>query len=219
MWNRNELKQKAKIAFKRNYWYCVLVALVLALLVGSSAGGTSRQDNGEEHPAPIPTKISVSVSVVSALTLLNIFVFAPLKVGGKKFFVDNTDEKAPLGDLGAGFTGNYGRNVLAMFLTNLFAALWTLVFIIPGLVKVYSYRMVPYILADHPEIGAMDAITLSRQMMKGNKWKSFVLDISFIGWVLLSALTLGLLSIFYVDPYIEATNAELYRALSGNAAA
>ena len=73
--------------------------------------------------------------------------------------------------------------------------------------------MVPYILVDQPELTATQAITRSRQMMKGNKWRAFVLDLSFILWYLLSALTLGLLGLFFVHPYYEATNAELYQAL------
>lgn len=88
-----------------------------------------------------------------------------------------------------------------MVLRDVFIFLWSLLFLIPGVIKHYSYRMVPYILADDPEIGAMDAITLSRQMMDGHKWNTFVLDLSFLGWDLLSALTLGLLGVFYVNPY------------------
>ena len=73
--------------------------------------------------------------------------------------------------------------------------------------------MVPYILADDPTIGGKDAITLSRQMMNGHKWNTFVLDLSFIGWELLSVLTAGLLGLFYVKPYEAATGAELYQVL------
>ena len=73
--------------------------------------------------------------------------------------------------------------------------------------------MVPYILADHPEMSGKEVITLSRQMMNGSKWRAFVLDLSFIGWDILSLLTLGLLGIFYVSPYKCSTNAELYHAL------
>ena len=82
-----------------------------------------------------------------------------------------------------------------------------------GIIKAYSYRMVPYILKEHPELSGTKAITLSRQMMNGHKWNAFVLDLSFIGWIILSALTLGILHIFYVGPYIQATDAELYEAL------
>ena len=101
----------------------------------------------------------------------------------------------------------------AMFLRELFLCLWSMLRIVPGVIKRYSYRMVPYILADDPIIGAGDAITLSRKMMNGHKWNTFVLDLSFIGWDLLSILTMGLLGVFYVNPYQFSTDAELYQVL------
>ena len=73
--------------------------------------------------------------------------------------------------------------------------------------------MVPYIIKEHPEISGTQAISLSRQMMNGHKWNTFVLDLSFLGWHILSILTLGILEIFFVTPYIQATDAELYKAL------
>lgn len=70
-------------------------------------------------------------------------------------------------------------------------------------------------LKDHPELSGTEAITLSRKMMNGHKADAFVLDLSFLGWLLLSALTLGILHIFYVGPYVQATDAELYKAIAG----
>ena len=99
-----------------------------------------------------------------------------------------------------------------MFLRNIFTALWYIT-IVGGVIKTYEYRMIPYILAENPKIKRKEAFKLSKQMMKGNKWKTFILDISFFGWNLLSIITMGLLSIFYVNPYSAATNAELYIAL------
>lgn len=216
MWNRKELKANAKVAFKRNYWRCVLAALIITLVLGSAAGSTSRKSPDEENSGST-TQVTVSVGTVSTATLLGIFVFAPLEIGSKKFFAHNTVENAPISDIGAGFSSKYGRNILSMFLTDLFIALWTLLFIIPGIVKVYSYKLVPYILADHPELSATEAITLSRRMMNGNKWNAFVLDLSFIGWIILTILTAGILGVFYVDPYMQASYGELYRALCAEA--
>jgi uncharacterized membrane protein len=148
-----------------------------------------------------------------ASLVLSILVFNPLIVGCYRFFLKNSRGGAELNELGAGFKDDWGNVVLVMFLRNLFLALWTLLFIVPGIIKAYSYRMVPYILADDPEIGAKDAITLSRQMMDGHKWNTFVLDLSFIGWNLLSLLTFGLVGVFYANPYQFSTNAELYKVL------
>lgn len=101
----------------------------------------------------------------------------------------------------------------AKFLASLFAALWSLLLVIPGIIKQFEYLMVSYILADNPDMPAMDALRKSKQMMKGHKWNAFVLSLSFLGWGILSLLTGGILDIFYVRPYMEATYAELYLAL------
>ena len=145
-------------------------------------------------------------------TCLRLLVFNPIEVGCRGFFTRNTEAPAGLDQVKTGFQ-TYGRTVGAMFLRDLFLFLWSLLCIVPGMIKRYSYRMVPYILADDPMIGARDAITLSRQMMNGHKWNTFILDLSFIGWDLLSILTMGLLGVFYVNPYQFSTDAELYQVL------
>ena len=76
----------------------------------------------------------------------------------------------------------------------------------PGIIKSYAYRMVPYILADNPKMDAMEAIALSRKMMDGQKWNTFVLDLSFLGWYLLGILALGIGTLF-VHPYKFSTDA------------
>ena len=145
-------------------------------------------------------------------SLFRIFVTNPIEVGCQNFFVRNSEAPAELSEIKRGFHP-YWRNVGAMLLRGLFLFLWSLLCIIPGIIKSYSYRMVPYILADDPTIGGRDAITLSRKMMDGQKWNAFLLDLSFIGWLLLSAVTLGIAGIFYTNPYMYATHAELYQTL------
>jgi len=103
-----------------------------------------------------------------------------------------------------------------MLLRNIYNALWYLT-IVGGIIKTYEYRMIPYILAQNPKIKRKQAFQLSKQMMKGNKWKTFLLDLSFFGWNLLSVLTCGILSILYVNPYNVATITELYKTLEKQA--
>ena len=143
---------------------------------------------------------------------LRLLLFNPLEVGCRGFFTRNTEAPAEVSEVKMGFRP-YGRNVGAMLLRDLFICLWTMLFVIPGMIKHYSYRMVPYILAEDPTIGAKDAITRSREMMDGHKWNTFVLDLSFLGWTVLSVLTLGLVGVFYVNPYKYSTDAELYQVL------
>ena len=106
-------------------------------------------------------------------------------------------------------TGRWPHMAWTMFLTTLYLILWS--FTIVGLfVKSYSYFLVPYIMAENPTMGANEAITLSRRMMKGHKWECFVMQLSFIGWHVLSALTFGLVGIFWLNGYQAAFFAEYY---------
>lgn len=91
--------------------------------------------------------------------------------------------------------------------------LWLLLFIIPGIVKIYEYRMIPYLLADNPNMSKQEAFRTSKTMMKGNKWRAFVLDLSFILWDILGINTFGIVSVLWVDPYKQQTDALLYNAL------
>lgn len=151
----------------------------------------------------------ICVAIIIA-TALSIFIMNPLEVGGRKFFIDNHDSKGKLGVFGLAFSSNYGNVVLGMFLKGLFTFLWSLLFIIPGIIKSYEYRMIPYLLAENPDMNHAEAFETSKKMMSGNKWAAFVLDLSFIGWHILNAFTFGLLGVFYVNPYVYQTDAELY---------
>ena len=209
MWNRQELKAKGKSAFKANYWKCVLAALVFAIASGGFFSNSKL--NGESGAGSLLTAVILAV-------LISIFLFIPLRVGCYHFFKKNSVAPAESGEIGFAFKNNYGNMVFTMFLEGLFIALWSLLFIIPGIVKAYSYRLVPYIISDNPDMNATDAIAKSRELMKGNKWNVFVLDLSFILWGILSVITLGIVHIFYVQPYILATDAEVYNKLKDGSA-
>ena len=114
-------------------------------------------------------------------------------------------------------TKNFGSVFVASILQVLFLALWTMLFWIPGIVKSYSYAMTNYILIDNPELSGNQAITESRKMMNGHKMQLFLLDLSFIGWYLLTAFTCGILSL-YVTPYHHAARANFYESIKASAA-
>ena len=122
-------------------------------------------------------------------------------------------QKAEIVNVFDGFK-NFVNTLVGGLLYSIFLALWTLLFIIPGIIKSYSYAMTFYIMNDNPELDGMEAITRSRQMMNGNKWRLFCLDFSFIGWIILCMLTFGLLFL-YVGPYMEAAHAAFYQSLKG----
>ena len=144
---------------------------------------------------------------------IKIFLINPVESGCKNFFRRNLDEPANLSSVTFGFDKNYKNAVKTAFFKDLFVWLWSLLFVIPGIIKAYEYRLVPYIYAENPDMKYSDILAESSKLMKGNKWKTFVLDLSFIGWEILSLMTCGLLSVFYVDPYRLQTDAALYEAI------
>ena len=148
------------------------------------------------------------------------FLKNPLSLCSENWFLRNgREDDAHLKELGYGFANPYLHKVKVLFGRTIRVFLWSLLFFIPGIIKAYQYRMVPYILCDDPNISTKDALNESRSMMQGNKWKTFFLDLSFIGWRFLSLLTLGLLNVLYVSPYIRATKAALYDCLSDRSSA
>ena len=141
-----------------------------------------------------------------------IFLFFPLDVGYTNAFnalyVEGDDRIT--GNTFRDSFGQYLKNVWAMFLMVLFVSLWSMLLLIPGIVKAYSYAMLPYILKDNPELSAMDAIRLSSNMMKGHKFDLFYLQLSFIGWAILAVLTGGI-GLLWLQPYMMTTQASFYQ--------
>ena len=106
----------------------------------------------------------------------------------------------------------YGRYLGTSLLTKIFIGLWSLLFVIPGIIMTYAYAMTPYIMHDNPEMGAMECIKKSKAMMKGYKWKLFLLDLGFIGWMLLGCITFGIYWL-WLTPWMECSRAKFYEEL------
>ena len=154
MWTIKELKALGKQAFKNNYWVSVVAALILGIAIAGVTTYLSVNTGQDFSEASSNSSMTFSiVAVTSSIVtlLLNAFVFRPLEIGGRHFFLNNSDGRANIYDFLVGFRFNYLNNVLTMFLRDLFVALWTMLFIIPGIVKMYAYSLVPYILAENPE--------------------------------------------------------------------
>lgn len=232
MWSRKELKDRAKAVLRQIYWSAFGVSVVIAIAGGGnrwgSGGGGSRSNysrnssfsdiQSSNFDWTVISIILIAVMIAAAVILcLRIFIGYSLEVGGRKFFVQSAQYRNNKGCFSFGFDRqNYTGIIQTMFVKGLFTFLWTLLLIIPGIVKSYAYRMVPYILADNPNIGVSRAISLSNEMTRGHKFDMFVLDLSFIGWYLLGILALGV-GVLFVMPYENATNAELYLVLRENA--
>ena len=224
MWNRKEVKEKGKANFKKNYGRSVLVALIYSIFFISTSSISSKtsaeqlQNNLEANPDFVyifMATMAVLSALICIMTILDIFLLNPLEVGCMRFFLKNQDVEGDFGELGFAYKNNYLNSVLALFLRSIIVAIFFFLLVIPGWILTYSYRMVPFILADDPNVSAIDALKRSRAMMKGHKWNAFVYDLSFIGWFFLSFITLGIVGIFYVNPYKHNADAALYQAIRG----
>ena len=237
MWNFSDLKKNAKESLKRfGFWTPVFVCLMHGLLSGASSGGSASSassDSSEgtsvlesifpemdhlfENPAFTLLFIAGTIALIILLIALGLawsaFVGGPATVGKNRFFMEHRFSPAKFKKLFWTFgCGSYLNVAKIMFFHDLKIILWGLLFIIPGIIKSYEYFMVPYILAENPTISSEDAFYLSKKMTDGEKASIFFLQLSFIGWYFLSALTCGIGFIF-LAPYIEATLAELYQVM------
>ena len=186
--NRGELKHRGSFRFRANYWHAVLVALVYFLLNGgavtisrrfnttTTTTNSSFSYNASYSLADDPTlqwitglAIGVILIAVAVGFAFAIFVINPINVGVQTFFLRNSSGEAEGFHLGDGFKYNYLNVVKTMFFMNLWILLWMLLFIVPGIIKSYSYRLVPYILAENPDIDTNEALMRSEQLMRGNK--------------------------------------------------
>ena len=220
MWNRAELKMRGNMAFKKNYVSAVVVALLMGIFGTVSGESSARRvsENSDIYSGNLfnvgmITGLLAGITTVVILIVLvaKVFVGNLLKMGGYRFFILNQTAQPGIGTLLDGFrSGHYVNIVLTMFLRDLFTALWSLLLVVPGIVKHYEYLMVPYIIAENPTMDYKEAFQISKQMMDGEKMEAFIMDLSFLGWYLLSAVTCGLLAIFYVNPYVQASFAEMY---------
>ena len=220
MWNRAEIKMRGNMAFKKNYVSAVVVALLMGIFGTVSGESSARRVSensdiyrGNLFNVGMITGLLAGIATVVILIVLvaKVFVGNLLKMGGYRFFILNQTAQPGIGTLLDGFrSGHYVNIVLIMFLRDLFTALWSLLLVVPGIVKHYEYLMVPYIIAENPAMDYKEAFQISKQMMDGEKMEAFIMDLSFLGWYLLSAVTCGLLAIFYVNPYVQASFAEMY---------
>jgi uncharacterized membrane protein len=160
--------------------------------------------------------------IAACVIAFNCFITNPVNIGVRRFLLNAADDnkEGKVEDMFFVFrkNNNYLRNVKTMFMRDLYVGLWSLLFIIPGIIESYNLMLVPYIISDNPNIGTKEALQLSRNIMRGYKWKAFVLYWTFIGWILLCLLTCGVGYIFLM-PYIQATEAQFYISMRERAIA
>ena len=213
----SDIRARARENLRGNWGISVAAAFVAAifgaLLVSSGNLVQITEKVSEEAPPRLAAILALVVSGVSAMNLVHLILGGVVQLGYSKFLLAQHDGKPyDVKDLFSQFE-RFSVGFLQLFLRNLFVALWGLLFVIPGLIKNYSYAMTPFILEDHPELTAKEAIRRSMELMDGHKGELFMLGLTFIGWELLNILTLGIGS-FWLNPYKNAAYAAFYRELT-----
>ena len=241
-WSRSELKTNAKAALKKYFWKA-LVALIIVGVISSCVSwvvntvcclitGADQSElqalatidqnemqaimNGNYEAIQPSEQVQAASALQNILNLVaQVLLVFPLSVGLLRFFEMSRGLKTGFGEI---FTPlkKFAHVGLIMLWMGIKICLWSLLFIIPGIIKSFEYSMVPYLLAENPELSSKEAFKMSKAMTKGNKWHLFVLDLSFILWHLLGICTCGLAYI-WVAPYIQATEVEAYYKLKADA--
>ena len=157
------------------------------------------------------------VILIAFITTIAIFTFRflisnPILVGVYAYHIQATKQQANFSMIGYAFKNNYLNIVKIMALRDIKTLLWSILFIIPGIIKQYEYAMVPYLLAENSTISKEEAFHETKQMMTGEKLNLFILELSFIGWYLLCAITCGI-GLLFLMPYLLSTYTHFYLSL------
>ena len=186
MFNRSDLKAKAKEQIKGNIGILFVCALLIFLIIGAAG-----------------------------ITFIGPVLIAPaFFIGMIMIYLNLTKNQKPeVGDIFKGFN-LFGKALWLTIITGFFISLWSILLYIPGIIKAISYSMAPYILAENPNMTAREALNESKRITNGHKMDLFVLELSFIGWGLLVFITAGIAAI-YVAPYMQATMTNAYNAIKG----
>lgn len=210
MRNNQEYKSASLAALKGN-WAPSIVATIVLMAVTYVVMGPYIVVY-ELTINSIPVNPIVALVSVALYLLAMPLLFMPLNLGytyaANRLYVEG--DNGLIGNMFRDGLGRWFRKVWAVFLMGFFTALWSLLLIIPGIIKFYAYSMTPYILIDNPELSANQAINLSRDMMKGHKFDLFYLQLSFIGWAFLSVFTLGI-GLLWLMPYMMTAQAAFYQ--------
>lgn len=233
-----DYRARARASLRGNWWMSIGVCMVAMLLGGIGAGSTvtlavigeTNETGGYENlhlgveilgtivdPAVLSAEMLRElmwiVGIALVVALAQFIIGAAVELGVCAYFskralgldADMKDEM---------FYFQYFWKAFGLrLLTTLLIFLWSMLFVIPGIVASYRYSMASYIMAEHPQMGIREALWASSNLMDGNKWAEFCLEISFLGWALLSALTLGIGTLF-LEPYMQMAKAHFYMNLS-----
>ena len=216
----SDYRRIAREKLSGNWGISVGIALVASILGGlvSSSGNASFLFNENLlvfMPPEILTLLAAIGVTASLLSLAQFLISGVVQLGYVQFLLKQY--KNGTGDFADLFSqfNRFGQGFAQMFLRGLYIFLWSLLFVIPGIIKTYSYAMTPFIMAENPHMSASEAIAVSKVIMDGHKWELFCLEFSFIGWMFLSVLSCGI-GFLFLTPYMNAALAAFYKGITAD---
>ena len=234
----SDFRSIARNALKGKWGIAVIAGVIASLLgaIGSSGpelnvelnngnfnaslqilGQDVISSNGSTEFWTVFAGMATYIAIFAVVTGIALFILGSIvEVGYMRFNLDLVDrqKEAEIGTM-FGYFQFWKTTACARLLKSVYILLWSLLFIIPGIIASYSYAMTTYILAENPDLTASEAIERSKQMMSGNRWRLFCVQISFIGWEILSALLTFGIGGLWITPYKQAATAAFYREISG----
>lgn len=206
-----DIKTEAKKIYSPYYIYCLIIVMIYSAVIGLQGFLTTG--------GIIAYKMTANQMIMQTLMILSavagFFIAIPMEVGVKTFFLNLTRSEAEMSDILAPFKKAYDRAVIIVFLRNVKILLWSVLLIIPGIYKAYEYAMLPYILAEEPNIQTKDAFERSKKMMTGNRMNLFKLQLSFVGWYIVALIPLGA-GLIFLAPYTNTAYAMFYEEIKEN---
>lgn len=211
-------RDMARFSLNGKWGKAILAALIAAafgaLVIGSNFSFSIDLDEDWIRYVPdyLMKYLKIAVGIGAFLGIVQFIFGGAVQLGYCKFLMNmECGYPASIRDLFSEFD-RFGTAFMMNLLRGLYIFLWSLLFIVPGIIATYKYAMAPFILAENPYLSANEAITESKERMRGNKWSLFLLNLSFIGWDILSILTLGV-GYIWLNPYKNAAYAAFYRNL------
>jgi uncharacterized membrane protein len=213
----SEYRRVARENLAGNWKVSVATAFVASLFGALMAGTQSRLDIDAEIMARLPAVLVTYFKVLTTIGLIlaipSIIIGGAVQIGYAQYLLKQYNKaNFEFRDLFSQFDRIW-QGFLQSFLRSLYVILWSLLFLIPGIIKSYAYAMTPFIMAENPDMAASEAIAASAELMKGHKLDLFFLSLTFLGWTLLNLLTLGIGSLF-LNPYINAAHAAFYKDIT-----
>lgn len=237
--NLSEIRKRAREALRGKWGIAIIASLIASALGAEGNGGvnfnfelddsdienlenmglenlfTNFEAFIEQHFVGILGFLGIFMILGIAISIVMFCLGSIVSLGYRKFNLDLVDgTNAEIGSLFSYFK-HWKTAIVANLLQTLYIFLWSLLCVIPGIIAGYNYAMVPYILADNPNLAPREALQKSKEMMYGHRWQYFLLNLSFIGWSILCIFTCGI-GFIWLIPYINAATAEFYREISGS---